>query len=168
MLMPFIGISIVSCGASTSPEAVIDVSVPSAPAASLFAVATAVPKSPEHRAQPLAWLAWDPGVEARARDERRPLLVYAYADWCMACKELERRVFSDEGVQRASASYLTVKLDLTDADNPATEQMSRAFSIDTMPSLLLIDESTGARAEIAGFVDAPTLTERMRRFTHER
>ncbi len=165
--MPVIGIGI-SCGASAPPELVFDVSVPSAPSARSPAVATAVPRSPEQRAQPLAWLAWDPGIEARARDERRPLLVYAYADWCMTCKDLERRVFSDEGVQRASASYLTVKLDLTDADDPANEQMSRAFSIDTMPSLLLIDEVTGARAEIAGFVDAPTLIERMRRFTHER
>ena len=168
-LMILVYMSVVSCGASRPRDQVIDIDVPNAPSASATTVTIVPPRVSEARdAQAVQWLAWEPGIEARARSERRPLFVYAYADWCMTCKELDRRVFSDEDVKRASASFLMLKLDLTDTDNPDVEEMSRAFPITTMPSILLIDEVTGARSEIAGFVDAPALTERMRLFAHRR
>jgi thiol:disulfide interchange protein DsbD len=43
----------------------------------------------------------------------RPVMLDFYADWCVACKEMERFTFSDAGVQARLAKALLLKADVT-------------------------------------------------------
>lgn len=57
--------------------------------------------------------------EARATD--RPVMLDVYADWCVACQELEAFTFPDERVRRALGDTMLLRADVTanDADDRA-------------------------------------------------
>jgi thiol:disulfide interchange protein DsbD len=64
------------------------------------------------------------GLEARLAEARaagKPVMLDFYADWCVACKELEKYTFSDGGVQRALEGAMLLQADVTanDADDQA-------------------------------------------------
>ncbi len=53
---------------------------------------------------------------AEARAAGKPVMLDFYADWCVACKELEKFTFSDPGVQKALEGAILLKADVTDND----------------------------------------------------
>jgi thiol:disulfide interchange protein DsbD len=56
---------------------------------------------------------------ARAKAAGRPALVDYYADWCVECKEMERRTFADPRVRQALAAFHLVRADVTANDDEA-------------------------------------------------
>jgi thiol:disulfide interchange protein DsbD len=53
------------------------------------------------------------GVLAQAKAEGRPALVDFYADWCVACKEMDRETFGDSTVRAALANWRLIRVDIT-------------------------------------------------------
>ena len=43
----------------------------------------------------------------------KPFVLDFYADWCIACKVLDREVFSDSQVQSALNNFIFIQLDMT-------------------------------------------------------
>ena len=52
----------------------------------------------------------------RAKAQGRPVMLDFYADWCVACKELERYTFADAGVQQTLAGTVLLQADVTEND----------------------------------------------------
>lgn len=50
---------------------------------------------------------------ARAREQKKPLMLDLYADWCISCKELEAYTFTDSQVQAALSDTILVQSDVT-------------------------------------------------------
>jgi thiol:disulfide interchange protein DsbD len=87
-------------------------------------------------------LAWVHGAEAgvrRAQAEHRPALLDFYADWCLPCKELERKTFGRADVARSLARFTLVKVDCTSDDDPAVAAAKQRWHADTLPTLVLLD-----------------------------
>jgi thiol:disulfide interchange protein DsbD len=65
----------------------------------------------------------------------RPVMLDFYADWCVACKELEAYTFSDPGVREVMAGATLLQADVTanDADDRALMQR---FGLIGPPALL--------------------------------
>ncbi len=103
----------------------------------------------------LAWVSPEAGQDmtqlvesarAQAVAEGKPLFMDFTADWCAACKEIERRTFPDERVQDAAGRYISVKLDMTNDSDPAVERTFEQFGIRGLPTLILFD-SAGEEAK---------------------
>ena len=87
-------------------------------------------------------------------------MVDLYADWCVACKELEKYTFSDREVSEKLNELKLIKFDITNT----TEEHSRYLQnmmIFGLPALFFYDgngkEITEAR--VVGFVDSEDFLE---------
>lgn len=85
---------------------------------------------------PRASLEWRTDLEnalAEARANKKPAILDASAEWCGACKELERRTFSDPDVAEALKGYIKIRVDMTRFDE-AQERLSRlGIHINSLP-----------------------------------
>jgi thioredoxin:protein disulfide reductase len=62
---------------------------------------------------------------ALADAQGRVALLDFYADWCVACKEMERFTFSDSEVARRMSAALLLRVDVTDNGDEARALMKR-------------------------------------------
>lgn len=105
----------------------------------------------------------DEGFE-RARSAGKPVMIDFTAEWCVACKELDKKVFSTAEVREEATRFVTMKLDATDPDEKMEAIMAR-YSVMGLPTVLFFD-STGELLDnprITGFVPAAQFREMMTR-----
>lgn len=68
-------------------------------------------------------------------------MVDFYADWCIACKELDKYTFSDATVQKALQNTLLIRVNVT-KDNATNRAMLEHFHILGLPAVLLFNQQT--------------------------
>ncbi|MCX8009684.1 MAG: thioredoxin fold domain-containing protein [Ignavibacteria bacterium] len=93
----------------------------------------------------------------------KPTLMDFYADWCIPCKELDAETFSDAKVIAESKRFQNLKLDLTDANNPNTIELTEKYKILGVPTLILFDSSGNEVERITGFIAADKFLEVLRK-----
>jgi thioredoxin:protein disulfide reductase len=86
----------------------------------------------------VTWLHDEQSAMALARAEGRPMIIDFWADWCAACKELDRTVWSDASVLQETRRFVALKLDGT-SDNPAFEGAVKKYGVVGLPTVVLID-----------------------------
>jgi thiol:disulfide interchange protein DsbD len=105
-------------------------------------------------ASALAWMHDEPAAVARARAEGRPLLVDFWANWCVACKELDKFVWTDPRVRAKASRFVALKLDGTD-DTPAFQALVEKYAVLGMPTVVFVDgKGRESPARVVGFVSA--------------
>ncbi len=94
-------------------------------------------------------LSWEATSAESARQkalaQARPLLVDFTANWCVACKELDKRTFADEAVSREAGRFIAVKVDATDDEAPEVVAAMQQYRIVGLPTVVVLD-STGREA----------------------
>lgn len=93
---------------------------------------------------------------AAAAVQRRPVMLDFYADWCVACKELERYTFSDPAVVRALAEFVLLQADVTADDATDRALLQGRFGMPGPPSIMFFDRSGKERKNlrVVGFIPA--------------
>lgn len=96
-------------------------------------------------------------VEDIVAQAKKPVMLDFYADWCVACKELEAYTFSDVNVQHALKGFVLLQADVT-ANDDADLQLLKHFGLFGPPGILFFDsqEQEMPRARIIGFQNAET------------
>lgn len=79
----------------------------------------------------------DTGFE-RAKAEGKPVMIDFTADWCVACKELDSKVFSTGPVQKEAERFVALKLDATAPDD-AMESILERYRVMGLPAVLFFD-----------------------------
>lgn len=74
-----------------------------------------------------------------AREQRMPVMLDLYADWCVSCKELEVLTFADNAVQDRLAEFVLVKVDLTKNDD-AAKAFYRRYAVVGPPALIFYNQ----------------------------
>jgi thiol:disulfide interchange protein DsbD len=90
----------------------------------------------------LAWLNSESEAIASARATGRPTLVDFTASWCLPCRELEVKVFSQPEVARAMSENFTllkINLDREDEDPKLSETRER-YQANTLPAVRVVDQ----------------------------
>ena len=89
------------------------------------------------------------------KDSKRITLVDLYADWCVACKELDKYTFSDKKVSSLLKNINLIKLDITKT-NRDNSKFLKDYKLFGPPAILFFnnDGKEIRQARIVGFIDA--------------
>ena len=77
-------------------------------------------------------------VQAAAR-QHKPTVIDFYADWCLACHELDQMVFSKADVIEPLSHVNTLRVDATDMDDPKVEAIIERYGIIGLPTVVFLD-----------------------------
>lgn len=69
----------------------------------------------------------------------QPAVIDFYADWCIPCKELDAKTFSDKGVAAELGRFRRVKANLTLPDDPKTKALTKQYGIMGVPTVVFLD-----------------------------
>jgi thioredoxin:protein disulfide reductase len=76
-------------------------------------------------------------VLTRARSEGRPVMIDFFAEWCPACRKLDRKTYPATEVISESERFLSVKVDATHSDD-ALEAVMERFGVEGLPTVAFI------------------------------
>jgi thiol:disulfide interchange protein DsbD len=108
----------------------------------LFAVTNYV-LTPKGAVQ-LTWLRNESDALTAATAAGQPLLIDFMADWCLPCRELDLKVFSQPDVAQALQDFTLLRVDLTREDeDPALGAVKKKYGADTLPAVRIVSP-TGA------------------------
>ena len=85
----------------------------------------------------------------------KPVVVDFYADWCIACKEMETQTFSQDSVQTAlTQGYQFVQIDVT-GNTPAHQALMKEYGVFGPPAIFVLAPATGKPygKPLIGFAD---------------
>lgn len=114
----------------------------------------------------IVWATYSGEALARARQEGKPVMIDAYADWCLPCKELDTFTFTDPAVRSAAEGLVRLKLDLTRIESGSEAERARGrFGILGVPTILFLDSSGRERTDLRleGFEPADRFLTRIQR-----
>ncbi|KFA92054.1 protein-disulfide reductase DsbD family protein [Archangium violaceum] len=79
-------------------------------------------------------------VLTRAKSEGRPVMIDFFAEWCAACKELDRETYPALEVISESGRFINVKVDATNSDDALDALMER-FGVEGLPTVAFISSN---------------------------
>ncbi|HEU4888983.1 MAG TPA: cytochrome c biogenesis protein CcdA [Thermoanaerobaculia bacterium] len=122
-------------------------------------VAFAVPRKHETAVQ---WQKYDTSALAAARASGKPVVIDFYADWCLPCKELDAKTFTDPRVVGELDRFVRVKADLTAAEDATTQALTKQYAILGVPTIVFLDAKGNetASTRLTGFEPADAFLQR--------
>ena len=91
----------------------------------------------------------------QARQEGRPVMIDFGAEWCAACKELERDTYVHPSVVSESSRFVNIKVDATNEDD-LVEALYGRFDVQSLPTVAFISSQGQLLSDprVTGFVSA--------------
>lgn len=105
----------------------------------------------------VAWLAAATDADitqafARAKAERKPVLLYWGATWCPPCNQLKATVFSRQEFAALSKNFVAVHVD---GDRPGAQKLGTRFKVSGYPTTVLFTPEGQEITRLPGDVDPP-------------
>lgn len=93
----------------------------------------------------------------QAQAEKKPVLIDFYADWCVACHELDEITYKDPKLIERLKHFFLIKIDASN-DAPHLSKILQRFGINGLPTTLIIaTKNPNEPIRILGFVSAQAL-----------
>ncbi len=87
----------------------------------------------------IVWLNDEAAGLSRAAAQNQPVLIDFTAEWCAACKKLERETFIAPEVIKMSENFVCIRIDCTDAAEPEVRQLQKKYGVKGLPTLVFAD-----------------------------
>ncbi len=109
------------------------------------------------------WQTFSSESLAQATQSHHPVIVDFSADWCGACKELEKYTFSDDKVIDESARFTLLRVDATE-ESEALTKLKNQYKVVGLPTMIFIDSNgqINQSVTLTGFEEAPEFLKRMK------
>ncbi len=118
--------------------------------------------TPRH-VEGVQWIPYDKGVLTQAANEKRPVILDFYADWCGPCKAMERNVFTAPEVVKLSNNFQNIRVDLTKR-HPEQDLLLKRYQVRGVPTIIFLNkqgaEEKGLRIE--SYVNKEEVLKRMK------
>ena len=100
---------------------------------------------------------------ARARAEHKPVMIDFFAEWCAACKELDRETYVAPAVVTEAERFVRIKVDGTNALDPLDALYAR-FGINGLPTVAFVSSEGKVLDDprVTGFLGPEKFTEALR------
>ncbi len=100
------------------------------------------------------WKPYNDSVIQANTSGNKEMIIDFYADWCIPCKELEAKTFSDAKVIQAAGNFRTYKANMTKSLSPDVEALRDKYKIVGVPTILITNSHGKEVQRITGFIDA--------------
>lgn len=102
----------------------------------------------------LAWDEYKPSKLVDARQNNQPVVIDFYADWCIACHEMENFVFSNPAVSKELRKFVRLRVNATDMMAPAVQQVLEKYEVWGLPIVVFLDRNgrEADEARVIGYV----------------
>ena len=100
---------------------------------------------------------------ARARAEHKPVMIDFFAEWCAACKELDRETYVAPAVVEEASRFVRIKVDGTNAQDPLDTLYAR-FGVNGLPTVAFVSSEGKVLDDprLTGFLGPEKFTEMLR------
>jgi thiol:disulfide interchange protein DsbD len=85
------------------------------------------------------WQNYSDVLVAEAKAAGKPVLIDFYADWCIPCKQIEKKLFTNPAIVEKSESFIPLKADLTNDDSEQVRAIRKKYQVLGVPTVILID-----------------------------
>jgi thiol:disulfide interchange protein DsbD len=89
----------------------------------------------------------------QALEQGKPLVIDVYADWCVACVELDEKTYIVPEVIDRLDGFVRLKLDFTQ-ETEWVKEMKKKYKITGMPTVIFINETGEELSRFTGFKPA--------------
>lgn len=111
----------------------------------------------------LTWYKYDKGL-AKAKKEKKHILVAFYTNWCGWCKRMDKLTYADEKVEKVlNQSYVAIKVNAqskekveVDEKKITEKELAKKFRARSYPITWFLKHSGEKIAPYYGYADAPT------------
>lgn len=125
-----------------------------------------VSSAPQPAGSPgIAWYT-DAGEALKAASRtRRPVMIDFSADWCAACRDLDEKTFADPEVVAAAGGFVSLRVDNSDAREPAAASLRKKYGVVGLPTIVFTDAQGRAipGETVTAFIPPAELSARMER-----
>ena len=114
----------------------------------------------------LTWTHSEGEAIAAALASNKPILVDFWAEWCEACKKMDKTTFLDPKIRNElAANWILLKLDLTE-DNDANDAVQEKYQLAGLPTLALLkkDGKLEGMNKMGGYTSANKLIKNLKTF----
>ncbi len=111
----------------------------------------------------MSWLTFSSESLAQATQNHRAVIIDFSADWCGACKELEKYTFSDDKIIEESQRFTLLRVDATE-ESETLSKLKNIYKVVGLPTLIFIDSKGQIQdtLTLTGFEEAPEFLKRMK------
>ena len=95
--------------------------------------------SSAHEKEGIKWTPYDENIISMAAEEKKPIILDFYADWCSPCVAMERKVFKDPEIVGLSQNLITMRLDLT-RRRPIQNRVLKQYGVKGVPTIIFLNK----------------------------
>ncbi len=110
------------------------------------------------------WQKYSEKKVSEARAQKKPVIIDFYADWCVACVEMDQLTFNKQEVMELSKEFVMLKIDAT-LPSKQINEWQKIYKVYGLPTMIFIDDKGKIREDLVltGFEEAPEFAERMKK-----